>query len=286
MKTRRYIVLAAALMLICTGGWPLVRQTAPAAAESTPELAANGTSELAVESSAEPDSSSLNAEDHTIQVNGVTLYYETAGTGKPVLLIHGNGGDHSSFSAEISQLAASGYMVYAPDTRGQGQNQPEEEYHYADLAEDMYQLISELGLDHPACYGWSDGGIIGLLLEIRHPGTLSLLAISGANLYPSGIDDDVLEYIREDYEDTGNPLEKMVLEEPDIDPADLSRISIPVLVTAGSDDIIKPEHTQLIADSIPDSELKIIDDEDHGSYIEDSPIAGRLLISFLQEHGY
>jgi pimeloyl-ACP methyl ester carboxylesterase len=279
MKKRRCLLLAAVLLLVCTGGWLLTRQNTSKTVTNAPAADTASAETLAEENT-------LDAEDHTIQVNGVSLYYETAGSGKPVLLVHGNGGDHTTLSAEIRQLVSSGYKVYAPDTRGQGQNEPEEEYHYTDLAEDMYQLITQLNLDHPAYYGWSDGGIIGLLLEIRHPDALSLLAISGTNLYPAGIDDDVLQDIRDDYDATGNPLEKMMLEEPDITPAELKTIQIPVLVTAGSDDIIKPEHTQLIADSIPNSELKIIEDEDHGSYIEDSPIAGSLLVSFLQEHGY
>lgn len=277
MRKHRYILVMTLFLLI--SGCQKKQQNIPAVSSAAPEV-------TSISTALPSETSSLDAEDHTIQVNGVTLYYETMGSGKPVLLIHGNGGDHNSFSTEILQLAESGYQVYAPDTRGQGQNEPEEEYHYADLAEDMYQLITQLGLDHPACYGWSDGGILGLLLEIRHPDALGLLAISGANLYPSGIDDDVLEAIREDYDSTGNPLEKMILEEPDINPEDLKKISIPVLVMAGSDDIIKPEHTQLIADSIPGAELKIIEDEDHGSYIEDSPIAGQMLISFLQAHNY
>ena len=48
----------------------------------------------------------------------------------------------------------------------------------------------------------------------------------------------------------------------------------------------KFDHTELIADSLPNSELKIVDGEDHGSYIQDSDIMGKLLIDFLQEHDY
>ena len=62
-------------------------------------------------------------------------------------------------------------------------------------------------------------------------------------------------------------LDRMMLEEPDIDPARLAQIHIPVLVLAGEHDIIKPSHTKLIAKHLPDAQLKIIPGEDHGSYI-------------------
>ena len=83
-----------------------------------------------------------------------------------------------------------------------------------------------------------------------------------------------------------DPLNTLMLTEPNIDPEDLKNITIPVLVTAGSNDVILKEHTELIADSLPNSELKIVDGEDHGSYIQDSDIMGKLLIDFLQEHDY
>ena len=225
-------------------------------------------------------------EHKTIDVNGTTLYYEVAGEGKPVVLVHGNGGNHKVFYKEIQHLVDAGYQVYAPDSRGQGENAPQEEYHYEEFAEDMYQFITALGLDKPAYYGWSDGGIIGLLLEISHPDTVSLMAISGTNLYPDGAQQEILDMIQEDYDKTGAPLEKLMLTEPNIDPEELKAITVPVLVLAGSEDVIKQEHTELIADSLPNSELHIVEGEDHGSYIQGSEIAGELILKFLQEHDY
>ena len=225
-------------------------------------------------------------EHDTIEVNGVSLYYAVAGEGKPVVLIHGNGGAHTVFTVEIKQLVDAGYKVYALDSRGQGANAPEEEYHYADLAEDTYQFINALGLEKPAYYGWSDGGIIGLTLELAHPGTVSLLAISGTNLSPEGADPDVIAWIQGDYDETGDPLEYLMLTEPNIDATDLASIDIPVLVTAGSEDVILAEETQRIADSLPNSELVILEGEGHETYIQDSEIMGELLIDFLKEHDY
>ena len=75
----------------------------------------------------------------TVDVNGVTLHYVEIGKGRPIVLIHGNAEDHNLFGSVIGQLTAAGYHVYAPDSRGHGANVPLSEYHYADMAEDIYE---------------------------------------------------------------------------------------------------------------------------------------------------
>ena len=94
---------------------------------------------------------------NVIDVNGVSLHYAVVGEGKPVVLVHGNGETHDLFDTEIRQLVEAGYKVYAPDSRGHGANLPLSEYHYADMAEDIYQFIQALDLDKPGYYGHSDG---------------------------------------------------------------------------------------------------------------------------------
>ncbi len=218
-----------------------------------------------------------------VAVNGVTLHYAVAGEGKPVVLVHGNGEDHHLFDVEIGQLVSAGYKVYAPDSRGHGLNPPLKEYHYADMAEDMYQLIQKLGLGKPAFYGFSDGGIIGLTLILNHPGCLSALAVSGTNLTPEGIVPSFIEEFAAINAETPNPLVTLMLTEPHIDPEKLKGIAIPVLVTAGENDLILPSETEKIAEKIPGATLRIVEGHDHGSYIAGSEIMGEMLIEFLKE---
>ena len=222
--------------------------------------------------------------DRTVHVNGVTLHYLEAGEGQPVVLVHGNGEDHHLFDTEIRQLVGAGYRVYAPDSRGHGKNEPLSEYHYADMAEDMAQFIEAMGLQKPAFYGHSDGGIIGLLLASGHPDALSALAISGTNLSPEGLIPSFVEEYSRINEAHPDPLVTLMLTEPHIDPEALKGISVPVLVTAGENDLILRSETEKIAEMIPDATLKILPGHDHGSYIAGSEIMGRLLIGFLNEH--
>ena len=220
------------------------------------------------------------------EVNGQRLFYVMRGPseGKPVVLLHGNGGSHRSLRTQAMELALAGYRIYSPDSRGQGENPPLEEYHYADMAEDSYQFIIGLNLDKPAVYGWSDGGIIALMMGIAHPGCCGPVVISGANLQPDCGED--FESFKEWIISVGTPLALMMLKEPHIAPEELSAIKGPVLVTAGSRDLISIEHTKLIADSLPCSELEIFEGETHGSFIKKSPIIGRRMLEFFRKNNY
>ena len=221
--------------------------------------------------------------DKYVEVNGLRIHYAEAGEGRPVVLLHGNGEDHNLFETEIGQLVAAGYRVYAPDSRGHGKNEPLTEYHYADMAEDVYQFIKTLGLEKPALYGHSDGGIIALLLEINHPGTLGAMAVSGTNLSPAGLVPSFLEEFTEMNEKHPDPLVTLMLTEPHIDPEQLRSITIPVLVTVGDDDLILPEETQHIAALIPGARLQFVEGEDHGSYIVHSTKIADIIRDFALE---
>ena len=220
----------------------------------------------------------------TAEVNGQVLHYAKVGQGRPVMLLHGNGEDHSLFETQIRQLTEAGYCVYAPDSRGHGANEPLTEYHYEDMAEDIFALIRALGLNKPALYGHSDGGIIALLLELRHPGTLGIMAISGTNLSPDGLIASFIEEFSELNQKTPDPLITLMLTEPHIDPQCLRTIRIPVLVTAGENDLILREETDRIAAALPNATKVIVPGADHGSYIVNSETMGKLLIPFLKEN--
>ena len=224
----------------------------------------------------------------TIEVNGVSLVYQRVGrlSGQPVVLLHGNGGSHEHLSVMAQQLDSAGYLVYAMDSRGQGANAPQEEYHYADMAEDVYAFCQALGIEQPAVFGWSDGGIVALLTEMLHPGTFRAIAVSGANITPDGIVgfEDIYRALTTD--SLGNaivpaPLHKMMLTEPHITPAELGTIACPTLVVAGEHDLILEEQTRLIARSIPHGSLLILRGEDHGSHIWQNPKMGRVFLDYL-----
>lgn len=221
----------------------------------------------------------------TVEVNGVSLFYAAEGSGKPVILLHGNGGSHNDLETTHRELAQAGYMVYALDSRGQGANKPLPEYHYKDMAADVYEFIKLKGLEKPAVFGFSDGGIIALQLEVMYPGTLGAIVTGGANIF---VKDALIPSFTEGFlaQPSTEPLVIMLQTEPSMTVEDMKGIGCPSLIMSGEHDLIRQEHTLLIGENIPSGRPVIIPGEDHGSYICNSPKLAPLILEFFNEIGY
>lgn len=221
----------------------------------------------------------------TIEVNGTTLFYAAEGVGKPVILLHGNGGSHNDLETAHRALAQAGYMVYALDSRGQGANPRLDEYHYKDMATDVYEFIKAKRLEKPAVFGFSDGGNIALQLEVMYPGTLGAIATGGANIFVHG---SLVPEFEQGFlfQPTDEPLVIMMQNEPTMTVEDMRGITCPALIMSGENDLILADHTRLIGDNIPLGEARIIPGEDHGSYICNSVKLAPILLDFFNSIGY
>lgn len=202
-----------------------------------------------------------------ITTNGVSLHYEVrGGKGPALIMLHGNGEDHSIFDRAADYLEQV-FTVYLVDSRGHGESSPVVEYHYQDMADDLAEFIRKLKLERPAVCGFSDGAIIGLIYASQHPGALSRLIACGANTHPDTLKGLWMFVTRMGRVERKDPKVRMMLTEPDIGADDLARIDIPVTVVAGSRDCVKRSDTDFIASSIPGAELVIMKKADHSSYI-------------------
>ena len=214
------------------------------------------------------------------ELDHIKLYYEVCGQGRPIILLHGNGEDLKIFG-KLTEGLQKTCKVYAIDSRCHGKSQDTPEISYDLMADDVIEFIKKKNMEQPVLYGYSDGGIVGLLVAIREPELLSKLIISGANLEPSGMKGATLAWCRLVYLFNRNKLYKMMLTQPHIQTAQLKKIKIPVHVLAGEKDVIRSEHTKKIADSIPDSTLEILPGEDHGSYIVNSEKIFHIIKKYL-----
>jgi len=201
-----------------------------------------------------------------LSVNGIELYYEKTGQGLPIVLLHGNGEDHSIFDLLTPRLSSK-YTVYAIDSRDHGKSSKVKHLDYQSMMEDVAEFIRQLDIQSPLLYGFSDGGIIGLLLAIKYPGLISKLIISGANTHPNGTKRFTHNFMKIIYFFTRNRKYKLMLTQPNITEAELQSIVTPTLVLAGSKDVIIEEHTRTLARNIPGSTLRILDGETHSSYV-------------------
>lgn len=201
-----------------------------------------------------------------VDVNGIKMYYEKSGSGKPLVMVHCNSMSHKIFKSAVKILEQH-FTVYNVDSRGHGKSTRVKEFHYEDMTEDMYQFISKLNIDKPVFYGFSDGGIIGLMLASKYPGLLSHLIVSGASLNPESTKNFPRAFFKLGYFLVRTDKMQLMLREPDITDEMLRKICIPTYVTCGTRDLIKQEHSDHIAEVIPKARLKVFYGESHSSYI-------------------
>src|SRR5664279_5312907 len=200
---------------------------------------------------------------HYIKIRGCNMYYESYGAGEPLLLIHGNGGSISNFMYQVPYFAKS-YKVIVADSRAQGKSvDTGDSLSYEMMADDLSALLDALHLDSCYVIGWSDGGINGLLLAMRHPVKVKKLAVTGANLWPDttaihpAAFNWALQYNESFEKLTQTPeirnkhkVAHLLSYEPHISTEQLKKIVCPSLIIAGDHDVILTRHTLLIAMSI------------------------------------
>ncbi|MCD8101990.1 MAG: alpha/beta hydrolase [Alistipes sp.] len=218
----------------------------------------------------------------TLEVNGTELYYEVRGTGSPLLLLHGNGEDHSVFDPLAARLAAH-FTVYGVDSRNHGRSARTGDISYEAMAGDVSAFVAALGLDRPAVVGFSDGAIIALMAQLEEPGLFSRMVLMGLNLSPADFVPEVLEELKRMYEDNPDPLFGLMLTQPDIAPGRLAGVGVPVLVVGAANDMFRQEVFIDIAAALPDSRLLIVDGHDHGSYILGNDMMYGPVVEFLNE---
>jgi len=230
-----------------------------------------------------------------LDVNGINIYYEIYGQGEPLLMIHGNGGAINNFINQIPYFSKS-YRVIAVDSRAQGRSVDlQDSLSFEMMADDFSTLLDSLDIDSCYVLGWSDGGINGLLLAIRHPEKVKKLAITGANLWPDSTAISAADYEWGlNYYDTlgkmtqtpdvihTRKLVKLDTFEPHITLEQLRQIKCPTLVIGGDHDIILTEHTMLIAKSIPGAYLWILPNSSHGTLIDHKTLFNNVVNDFFR----
>lgn len=228
-------------------------------------------------------------------VRGFRMYYEVYGAGKPLLLIHGNGGSINNVRHQIPYFAKN-YKVIAVDSRAQGKSvDTSDSLTYEMMADDLNALLNTLHLDSCYVVGWSDGGINGLLLAMRHPEKVKKLAITGANLWPDttavepglfqwivSVNDSLARVPQTPAVKAEKKLVNLMVIHPHISTADLKKVQCPTLVIGGDNDVILPKHTMVIAEAIPRSYLWILPNSGHSTLIRYKDLFNQVVGDFFK----
>ncbi len=210
-------------------------------------------------------------------VRGINIYVEEYGTGKPLLLIHGNGGSIHSMGSIIPYFSEQ-YRVIAVDSRAQGKStDPADSLSFDMMADDNAVLLNKLHIDTAYVIGWSDGGIVALSLAIRHPDKVIKLASTGANLWPDSTALLPSLWIGEQrYYDSLHSTKFTTAKEkndwkifmldwlqPNIALSELHKINCPSLIISGDHDLINLEHTIKIYQNITKAYLWVVPNSGH-----------------------
>ena len=197
-------------------------------------------------------------------------HYIERGEGFPLILLHGNGEDGGYFVHQMEPFAKH-FRVIALDTRGHGQTpRGNASFTIRQFAEDLLEFMDRQHIEKAHILGFSDGGNIAMVFALTHPERVEKLILNGANLDASGVKRSIQIPIEIGYRIASLFARKspearkkaellgLMVNEPNVNPDNLAQLQCPTLVVAGNKDMIKEEHTRLIARSIPGSEMVII----------------------------
>src|SRR3979411_2932874 len=121
------------------------------------------------------------------KVNGLNLYYETHGAGRPLILLHGGLMSNETFGPVLPQLAER-HQVIAPDLQGHGRTADiDRPIDVRLMADDIAALIDHLGLEKPDVVGYSLGGGVALPTAAKYPALVRRLVAASANIRPDAI---------------------------------------------------------------------------------------------------
>lgn len=122
----------------------------------------------------------------TVHINGMEMYYETHGTGEPLVLLHGGGGAGANWQLIFKETPA-GFQVIVPDLRGHGRStNPSMEFTFRQSALDVFALLDQLGLERCKAIGLSMGAKTLLHMATQQPARVeAMVLVSAAPYFPT-----------------------------------------------------------------------------------------------------
>jgi pimeloyl-ACP methyl ester carboxylesterase len=257
---------------------------------------------------------SLSGTQRYVEVRGVRLYTQIYGHGPPIVFLHGGMAFFDNSFAKQRDYFATYRTVVGIDQRGYGHS-PDGPWSlsYQMMADDTAAVIDQLGLGSVDIVGHSDGANLALILARDHPKLVRHLVISGANIrvdlspeekqrahwspqqlaaHLHAVADSLPPWLLADYSKVSpdGPEHWMALLAKSydmwlrpvvIEPTDLKKISIPVLVMAGDHDFTSVEENAEIFRDLPNGQLIIVPASNHGTFNKRPELVNLSIREFL-----
>ena len=240
-----------------------------------------------------------------LEVDGHQLFcYEWDNNGEAVVLLHGGLSQTSHWDSQILPAIEDDFHPFAYDRTAHGfTGDREGSLHFDFQVREAIAYLESVVKEPAHLIGYSDGGIIALLVAIARPELVRSVITLGANFHHSGtlplpdFDGVVSPEDQEEYERTSPDAPHTLVEkirrmitiwrsEPTMDKSELQKIQCPVLVMAGDDDVIAHNHTIELFENIPLGQLAILPGTSH-QFIKEKPALAQLLArEFLEDLSY
>jgi pimeloyl-ACP methyl ester carboxylesterase len=222
------------------------------------------------------------------------------------VLLHGGLCTNETWGPQLPAFAER-FHVFAPERRGHGHTADVEgPLTYAAMAADTLGFLDEVVREPAHLVGWSDGGILGLLVAIARPDLVRKLVVIGANYDTAGVAPEAEDMFANMAPDSPGMADlrglyemhspdgpghwpvvfakfiEMAQREPHISVDDVARIAVPTLVVVGDDDMVVFEHTVALHRAIRHSELAVVPGASHFVLMEKPELTNRLVLDFLE----
>ena len=217
-----------------------------------------------------------------IHLNGIDIFYKKTGQGPALILLHGVEVDHTIFD-KLTEKLKDHFTVYALDSRNHGGTDKTTDYSYKIMADDVAAFIKELNLGKVNLLGFSDGSVIALHVVLAHMELIEKVALLGLNLKPTDLRPRSLDYFRTKYEETGDYLYGLILDEPQLETQVLNTITIPVFLAAAEREMFRDGLFEEMWAAFPDVRGKIMEGHKHDTYIIGQDILYPDLLAFFGE---
>ncbi|WP_223517312.1 alpha/beta fold hydrolase [Pseudomonas sp. GL-B-19] len=236
-----------------------------------------------------------------LDVNGAKIFYRVIGHGSPVVLLHGGLANSDYWGNQVNVLAPH-HTVILLDSRGHGRSgRDAQAYGYDLMADDVVAVLDHLKIHKADVVGWSDGGILGLDLAMRHPDRVGKIFAFAANSKTSGVIQGVeknptfaayidragqeykkLSKTPDKFDEFVEQISHMWASQPGWSDADLKTIKTPVLIVDGDhDEAINREHTEYLAATIPGAGLAILPNASHFAFMQAPADFNAIMLNFL-----
>ncbi len=238
-------------------------------------------------------------------VNGLKMYYEIQGTGRPLVLLHGGVCTIEVCLGKIRAPLAKSWKTIAIEQQGHGRTADvDRPLSYEQMAEDTAALLRQLKVGNADFFGYSMGGSIALAIAMRHPDLVRKVVIIGTpynndGLIPGLVEnfknlkpEEIPQEFRDAYAKTSPHPEKwpllvekiksMLLDSKGFRPEEMKSIQAPAMVMIGDADIVRPEHAVEMYRLLPHGQLGVLPASTHFAPMERPGWVSSMTRAFLQ----